>query len=379
MAYKYLYIDDLQGQIEQGTINGLQDGGEIEIAFSKPKLWEELLSDLEKNLPGLDGIILDLRLNQEAFEKGKFAMYRGSTVAQELRTLAKESTPKNDFPIILISANENIEKSLDQTSLDLFDFTISKNEIGHKPEFSFKELRSHLKWLVDGYRYLNSSKKQVEPVLNLKDVSILDFRFVEHLRKLLDKPVHIVAGFLIHKVISKPTFLINEDYLSARLGIDMTSDDWSKLSKGELEFAIYNGAFSGYNTRWIMPLLELWWEDKISKQKSLRTLGAADRVALIAEKTGLKNLKPLVRQGKAKSDSFWVVCKATKVPIDTSDGFVIEGQDHNFPWQEVQYVSIDEALRPSKPDIWKDIAAIEKDRFKNLKNIFEKQESHVRK
>lgn len=371
MAYKYLYIDDTKNAIEQGTINALQDGGEIEITFKKPNDWEIQILDLIKDLPNFNGIILDLRLNDTAYEENKFAQYRGSTVAQELRTLSKENKFEKDFPIILISANDNLHKSLDVTSLDLFDFCVSKNELEQLNGLSYHSFRNELKWLADGYEYLNTIERNVCKILNISSSDFIDIRFIDDFKSLLDKPVHVIARFLTKQVIKKPSFLINESYLAARMGIDISaSGDWLSLLD-KLKDCQYTGAFSNYHKRWWMNGIENYWIENISQEFSLRNISAKKRVELLIESTGFAKLVAMPKQSKSKSESFWVICKASGVAIDTIDGFTIAGHDDNYPWQEPVYISIDEALRPTRPNLWKSISSMEKPRLQNLKTFFE--------
>lgn len=375
MLYKYLYIDDTNNNIEQGTINALQDGNEIEITFRKPNDWETQLLELKVLLPSKNGIILDLRLNDVPYKDNMYAQYRGSTVAQELRTLAKEGEFKMDFPIILISANENLQKSLDQSSLDLFDFCVSKNKLEQINGITYSEFRKKLKWLADGYDYLNKSERTINEMLNLKNSDFLDIRFIETFSTLIDKPVHTISKFLISELIFRPGILINENYLSARFGVNIkASEDWPNLLSEYLSGALYSGAFFNYYPRWWMKEVELFWQNKISGELNLRTLSATQRVELLIDKTGLRNLEPLSKQGKSKSDSFWIVCKGTGVAIDTIDGFIITGQDDRHPWQEAEYISLDEALRPKHQEVWKNISSIEKPRLQKLKELLERSE-----
>lgn len=379
MAYRYIYIDDTKNEIEQGTINGLQDHGGIEIEFRKPGDWEDQIKEITKILPDFNGIILDLRLNDNPYEDNKFAQYRGSTMAQELRTLAKENKFKNDFPIVLISANDNIEKSLDQTSIDLFDYVINKNKLEQIGGITYATLRNKLKWLSDGYHFLNQCDKNIEAILNVKELSVLDFRFIDEFNKLINKPVHVIARFLTKELIERPSFLINENYLAARLGIDKASGDWATLLDKFLKNYEYRGAFSNYYRRWWMYEIQSFWDEKISQDCNLRNLSAEKRVELITEKTGLKKLSPIKRQEKSKSDSFWTICKVTQVAIDTIDGFIIANQDDLFPWQEKEYVCLNEALRPSNIDMWKGVAALERNRLQKLKDIYGKAEQRNNK
>ena len=375
MPYKYLYIDDTKDDIETGTINGLQDGDEILVNFKKPSNWENLIEELINILPEYNGIILDLRLNDNPYEDGRFAHYKGSTVAQELRSLSKENKIE-DLPIILYSGTYNIEHYLDNTSLDLFDAVVDKNKLEHPNYMTFYGFRKKLKWLSDGYEFIKKSEGNINAVLNVTDLSFIDLRFVELFQELLTKPVHIISRFLEKQVIFKPSFLIDENYLSARLGIDRNSADWIPFIDAYLKNSEYSGAFSNYYRRWWMYLVDKFWNEQISLDFPLRNISASKRIELIIQKTGFKNLQPIGKQSKSKSDSFWVVCKATNVAIDTVDGFTISGQDAKYPWQEPQYISIDEALRPTGTY---EVSTMEKPRLQKLKEVFEKNEQRIRK
>jgi len=377
MLYNFIYVDDTFENLEQGTINALEDGGEIKINFKKPNDWEDLMTALIKELPDNKGLILDLRLNGNPYEGNNYAQYRGSTLAQELRTLAKENPKQNDYPIVLISADKNIELSLDQTSVDLFELVVNKNELGNDKKLSYEAFKRKLCWLSDGYDYLNKSDKSKEHLLGRKELPALDPRFLEKLNAVTDKPVHVLARFLIKEVINRPTFLINEAYLASRLGVDRKSLGWEQLLKEIIPAAAwYSGAFSNDYPRWWMTEIEKFWSDNFADQK-LRILPAAKRVELLSQKFALKDLHPASRSEKSKSDAFWVVCKATGIPMDTTDGFLIAGQDDKYSWQESQYISIDEALRPTQDKLH--VSSIEKPRLQKLKTIFEQNEQRVRK
>jgi CheY-like chemotaxis protein len=156
MAHNYIYIDDTFGNLEKGTINALQKGNEIQINFTFPAdSWEDQIEVFTSQLPQNDGVLIDLRLNDIANSNGLNAQFRGSSVAQELRTLVKEKVIASDFPIVLISANNKIEESLDKTSYDLFDYVINKNNIEQPNGITFKEFRRLLITLSEGYKVLN--------------------------------------------------------------------------------------------------------------------------------------------------------------------------------------------------------------------------------
>jgi len=383
MTYKYLYIDDIKNDNHKGLIHGLNKGGHLQVDFMQPKEWDKMFQKevdskpnpeyLPSKLADYHGIILDLRLYDNANDEGYTATYRGSTVAQELRTLIKEKTITNDIPIVLITANENIDISLDETGKDLFDTIIKRTEIGE----DYDKYRRKLVSLCTGYIYLNQVEKTIDEIFLYPSSSKIDFRFIQCFNEIKDSPTHIISRFITKNVLKKPSFLIDEFYLSARLGVSIDSDGWQKLHEEVLNNFKYKGVFSDYYQRWWMADLEDWW-DETFKENCLRTLTSTERVALLNKKFDFK-LKPIQKTIRSSSEKFWTACKVTKVAIDNVDGFIIANQDDNFPWQEKEYISIEEALRPTNKDVWKDVAAIDKIRLDRLKALLETQEQRQRK
>lgn len=382
MPYKYLYIDDVKDGNEVGVINGLNNGGYLQVDFMQPKEWDVMFNkEIDENpnpdyLPQIlsqyDGLILDLRLYDNANDAGYTATYRGSTVAQEIRTLVKERSILKDIPIVLITANENVDTSLDETGKNLFDTIVKRSNIG-----DYEKLRGKLISLANGYNYLNQQEKTIEKLLNYDRIDIVDFRFLQDFSEIKDQPPHVVARFLSKYILDKPSFLIDSFYLSSRLGVSIESEDWEKLKELHLKGFKYNGPFSDFDERWWMNDIENWWDENF-KDCYLRSLTSKERSDLINAKFSLK-LVPIKKTVRSSSEKFWTVCKVTKAAIDNVDGFIIAGQDNNFPWQEKEYISKDEALRPTNKDLWKDIAMIDKDRLEKLKSLLAVTEQRIKK
>ena len=374
--YKYIYIDDTYLEMEIGTINGIKQGGQIEVRFIKPGLWEQKITELTGLLQDYHGLIVDLRLNDMPYDDVNRAQYRGSTIAQELRTLVKEKAII-DIPIFLISADEKLHESLDKTSLDLFDGVISKNTIG-STGISFPDFIKALSAFAKGYDELNHQKNLL-PLLDIKNGDILDSRFIDEFEKTVSYPNHVTIRFIKNEFLEKNTALINEDVLAARLGVDKSSPDWDMFKNEFLKPFIYTGILSGFYERWWWPLVDEWWNNKLSDQVSIRTLSATERVNIICKhKEGIK-LKPQEKSEKSQSDKFWTVCNVRRTAMDTIDGFLIAGQDNNYPWQDKEYVCNEEALRPKYLGIWKSVSTTEKNRLQNLKDFYGKKEQRVRR
>lgn len=373
MNYKFLYIDDVLFQNAEGTIEGLISE-DFKIEFTNPiSNWNEFLRFLTDKIPQLDGLIIDLRLYEEKNVAGEISNYRGNTVAQEIRTLVKEGSIK-DLPIILLSAEKNIELSFDFTSTDLFDIVVSKESLRDQ---MFSVLNIRLKSLADGYRILNSLSSStivsdliLEKILGLEkiDSKEVDMRFVSEIKRLSSLSPHNLSNFIMGNFITKPGILISEDLLAARFGVDrVRSKEWPRFLKiiGSCE---YKGIYSsGWPSWWMFKVLK-WWHENF-ESKNIQLLSADERVSLINQKFNLE-LIPAEVIDKATSKKFWTICKGLEKPLDPIDGLVISGQDSLFPWQEKQYVSFYEALNRANVNKWKGISQSETNKFEKVKQIF---------
>jgi hypothetical protein len=368
MEIHFLYIDDDKVQTSKEKVQGFEQQGRLTIVPNQHKgTWEEQLKFIEENENSMNGLILDLRLDDFPNEETKYANFRGTSLAQEIRTRQKETTLIS-FPIVLFSANDKLEQSLENSGEDLFDICIDKSKINAN---SFDIYTPQLISLAEGYKFL-SKNKDVAKILDV-DTSIIDERFVSELSQLLGKPIHIISQFIIYELIKKQGLLINEQTLAARLGIDVeNSPDWDKV-KNSLASAKYNGVFSEGWQRWWMPLIEIWWKDNIKTNTYLRSTPAIERVMLIKGTLQLDNIQFAQKIDKADSEEFWTVCNGYGKPLDPVDGLIIEGQEKLYPWQEPEYVSVDAALKSKNKDaVWKNVATIEEDHLKELQETYKK-------
>lgn len=368
MEINFLYIDDDAIQTSKQKVQGFEQQGRLTIVPNQHKgTWEEQLRFIKESETSMNGLILDLRLDDFPNEETKYADFRGTSLAQEIRTRQKENTLKS-FPIILFSANDKLEQSLENSGKDLFDICIDKSKVNAD---TFTIITPRLVSLAEGYIFLKDNK-DVPSILNI-DVDLIDERLVSELTQLLGNPTHIISQFIIYELIEKQGLLITEQVLAARLGIDAeSSQDWDKI-KDSLSSIKYNGVFCEGWQRWWMPLIEKWWSDTVQAKTYLRSTPAIDRVEAIKKALMFENLQPAKRIDKADSDEFWIVCKGYDRPLDPVDGLLIEGQEKLYPWQEPEYVSIDAALRgKNKETIWKGVAKIEEEHLKELQETYKK-------
>lgn len=368
MEIQYLYIDDDNVKKSEEKIQGFEQEGRLKIITKQHKsTWEEQLKYIKENEALMDGLILDLRLDDYPNEDGKRADFRGTSLAQEIRTRQKEKDLKN-FPIVLFSANSKLKQSLENSGKDLFDICLEK-EVNAE---SFKIVTPQLISLAEGYSFLKENN-DISKVLNI-DIDFIDERFISELSQLLPNPPHVLSQFIINELIEKQGLLINERILAARLGLDLPVDshDWEKI-KDTLSFAKYKGVFAEGWERWWMPELEKWWNEVIESKTFLRSTPAVERVELIKKALNITDIKSAQKIDKAESEEFWTICKGYDKPLDPVDGLIIEGQEKLYPWQEPEYVSIDAALRgKNKENIWKGVAKIEEEHLKELQVTYKK-------
>lgn len=365
---KYIYIDDdLQSN---GKIIGLIKKGILEIETMQPlESWETQMKFLKEQ--DYDGIILDLRLDDVCVANNKRVSFRGTALAQEIRTLQKEGKI-HSFPIVLFSANDNLSSSLDSVSRDLFDLIISKAEVSVE---QLKQYSSQIKSITDGYsKFLEDHT--TNKILGL-DTDFLDARFVGDFTKMTNEPAHVFMQFMINECIEKSGLLIDELTLAARLGVNIKeSNDWNTVLSVLKPFQ-FSGVLSEGWERWWMPLIDKWWLENISPNYYLRSSSAENRVSLLKDKLQLTAIVPAQKIEKATSSDFWTVCKGYNMPLDPIDGLTISGQERLYAWQDLSYVSIDAALKRQNISRWHSVSSVDFDYFESLKKKYSKKTEQI--
>ena len=359
---KYVYIDDDPNS--NNKIQGFESDNLFILTEQHQDSWGEQMRHIKEIEQSIDGMILDLKLDDMPNQNEIRADFRGTSLAQEIRTRQKEGLLKS-FPIVLFSANDKVDLAMENSGRDLFDVFIDKSNINIE---SFTIYNSQLVALSEGYKELTANNN-LGVILNT-DIALLDTRFITEFEELKSSPVHVQTRFFVTEVLEKQGLLINEDVLAARLGLDKNnSEDWEAL-KQQLESTKYNGVFSKGWDRWWAHLVEKWWIESVGALTSLRTTSAALRVQSIKNYSGLCNIVVATKIDKAESDEYWTVCKGYGKPLDTIDGLLICGQENLYPWQEPEYVSIDAALKKKGINNWHDLADIEKEHYEELKVIY---------
>ncbi len=346
MLYKYLYIDDIQADGEEGSsetpnslAHGLSKDG-IEVIY-KHVFEFESANFIKNHLEEYDGLLLDLRLDEYKDSDGKHSAYTATEFAQHIRTLVTKGREdggiNKDLPIILFSTDEKLKKvyATDLSSHNLFDRYLTKK---NTPDDASKKLFS----LAKGYSEIMNNKTNFPKLLGLTDMINVDSRIFSRFSEEPERiPVHEYAQVILKDLIYVPGPLINDDILASRLGIDIEysdPDDWTKL-KEFFKKAKYNGVFSDSWDRWWMFLINEIFE-KISGSY-LSYLDANEKVAMFKEKLSLKGLKAAEPIKLNYSTRYTTVCKAFNKPLDEIEGFRVYSSREPKQWQEYEYASLE--------------------------------------
>lgn len=309
------------------------------------KTWKRQLEEIA-HYNCIDGVILCQRhrglLDTKAFSE--------TSLGQEIRC-KQQDCELTWFPIVLFSTKSQIELSQEYFCNGLFDLVINNANI--LSECYWDKIIS----LSNGYHII-LSVKDVSTILGIDEKSI-DSRFLYELKRHSKVP-NILSAFLISELLEKQGLLIDEATLAARLGIDITSNDWNKL-KEKLVFSLYDGVFSKGWPRWWMHLVDKWWNETMKSKESLHATSAKRRMNIIHRHFISYELKTASRIKGCDSDYFWTVCKGCKRPLDPADGLMIRKQENLYPWQEPYYVSVNAVSNGINRSEWGNIAQIEKD------------------
>jgi hypothetical protein len=368
--YKYLLFDDDSELADVAitlTATAKQHNIPIEVVFLNPT--EISLKDLSARFKNndFDGLVTDHRLDGEDTKPNEVE-YRGTSLAQNIRTLSNEGKIK-EFPIVLYYAPERSQISLfqDAKGMDLFDLRLNKDDVTYN---DYPKICNELFALSKGYSNINDSNLDIYQLLGLIAEDLIDDRIVDILKR-KKKSVHELAMFIQREVIFTSGILIDDDVLAARLGVDKSCADWSTLKEylqNDERVKQYNICYTGiFSTAWERywnTSLSIVWKAISGKGKSLSTYNATERVEILNLFFTL-NLKPAKLSLGSYSDCFWTVCAKTKKPIDAIDG-ILTNRTENFFWQDTEYVC-KEFVHQNKA--WIDFSSIEKNIINKIHSI----------
>lgn len=327
MAYKLYYIEDLDSDSRKSDLENL--GFEVE-QYDPERDINNVIDKVVGYDPDL--IIMDYRLNHGS----ENVNYDAPTIAATLRNKHRENF--KEIPIILISNETKIADFYkDFLNQDLFDYAIEKQVLNDRQDFFKERILSY----IDSYNKIKEYDFDILKILGIEEKDSLLLHSLI-LKKLEPKKQQIYeySRFINDNLIYAIGTLIGEDVLAARLGVDRTSENWSKILDELNEFK-YKGIFKASHNRWWSEKIEKWWTSTFGVN-NLRRLNASERVNFLNDKFKF-DLKTAIPSKLSKSTKFWTICKGTSTPLDPFDGIQIIKKDYKL-WQEKEYYSKDYAL-----------------------------------
>ncbi len=359
----YLMLDDeanaeAPAELYSETIETASNGA-LTIMVRRPSKMADTISLIREINP--DGLFLDVALTNALDTDGQPVGFDGIALAQQVRTLqtrARTPTSGNslpEFPIIRLSKRDVIREYVneDSTSDDLFDELIDKENVLNAPA----PIAAVAAALADDYEKvcIFSSGDPTPATLSAllawpeDQLARLDTRTLIGLQR-PNAPAHVLARFIVVKLLRRAGPMIAEELLAVRLGVDRDkSPQWSDLL-GLLEARAYSGAFAqGYPRWWMMGVLD-WWQEKVDPDQLPSRLSASDRVAKLKDALGLGELEPIGPNPDSPGDRFWTICIRSQVPVDLNQGYPLLPVYGSESWHDTEYLCLEEALRsPNHP------------------------------
>ncbi len=360
----YVYFDDTPSAASSVKDN-LELTNRLIIDVKREEPWKDIISYLVDNQTDYNGIILDWRLDSEPDSDADFST---EALAQQCRRLVSQNlnTKKftKDFPMILCSSQPDFASlhEKDTTSTDLFDVICTKNELEDKGSFLIA--------LVEAYTKLNLEDRNACDILGLTSskAALISQELIRKLDSIKNQNPHEIISFLQKEVLDKKGALINEDILSARLGVNKNSEGWSNLLE-KISDAKYIGLLSCID-RWWGTLIDEWWEVNFEAD-NLKYLAASERILFLEAKYTelVGKLNKLELCEGSMNEEFWTVCYGSGAALSELDGFAIDQHLH-YSWQEREYVCLNTAKNEDNIDKWKALISYENDR---LEQYFEEE------
>ena len=282
--HKGIFIDDRK--TDKTYVDLLSDEN-VQFHFIRPEM---PIADLAEEVIGQnpDIVALDYRLDEEPCgpsdsDRDKPNRYKASPLAQQLRDLALQN-PLKDFPIILVSNEDNIQSLYDQdkTAHDLFDHVLPKGKIADDSSMAIRKALG----LISGYKKIINvwdDEDRISSALCLESLPISQ----QELSSLNDcNAPHQLARNILQYIIKRNGLLIDEYGLEATLGLDRkNSDMYSLLNLLIQEDIVYKGAFSDGWLRFVKDKLVDWANEKCGASGIAKKLGDATEIKLVPAKS----------------------------------------------------------------------------------------------
>lgn len=291
-----------------------------------------------------DLVALDFRLDDEDLPENN---YKGGALAQILREALLE-TPNLDFPIVLVSTEENIKQiySIDKTSHDLFDQKYMKGQLSNRNYrmTCHRELLS----LAKGYKRIAAGLETGNAAGNVlslteDELEIVPLHgFATDLRN-ANSVTHVAARMLLRQLIERAGPLLSSKDVAARLGIATEQGQIEHIMSYLFESGFgYEGVFGDGWPRIWRHRLEAWAKDLL--RAPLTSLSGAERAKQLTEAIGFE-LQPAVSKWTNRSDElFAFACTTCGEPTERRNSLSLYDK-YLLPYSEKKRICFDCFIR----------------------------------
>ncbi len=354
---QYIFIDDEADSGAAAFAEALSDAGpsiagekQLCVVALRPDTLPAVLEHIAGAKPS--GILMDIALTRTIDGNAQPLAFDGIALAQQLRTLqTRQELPAT--PIVRLSQSAIVSKYVggDTTSEDLFDEKLSKDDLVDNAGQQAKILVG----LANGYPIVRAFVATDHDPASMATLLGLDIAFVEQLdsRILLGfqrqgAPAHVFARYLIETLLRRAGPLVPTELLAVRLGVDVESsgEDWKTLL-GRLPGA-YSGAFDSAYPRWWMAAVLAWWQQLPNSPGALQRITADNRVKFLQVSQRLAGLQAIQETADSPGRRYWHICSKSKRPVDPSEGYPLIPEWGHEPWQDPDYLCLEEAKRDSR-------------------------------
>lgn len=297
--YKGIFVDDCKADLDiySSLISELESKNyKLEIEGMELGEITKISTNILKLSPDL--VLLDFRLDEDLSSNNLNIdqSYRGGALAQLLREKAIANNTSVDFPIVLLSAEDNIDKLYhpDKTSHDLFDCCYSKEDVAKEACLSKVKIFDKLIALIEGYRVLNTKRTQDEDILSIFSIECSDIKEIVEQQDIYLPLVsagasHIAAQFILKYILRREGILCSSREVSAKLGINEDQFNESVTQWLEDKNCKYKDIFSFGWKRWWAHRVEEAIEEAVGSRAFNMT--AEERVEKLNQEVNL-NLTP---------------------------------------------------------------------------------------
>jgi CheY-like chemotaxis protein len=286
------------------------------------------------------GLLMDIDLSNESQSKES-----GLGLTADIRAAQhRETTPA--FPIVRFSYRDKVAANIgsDSSSDDSFDLKIDKDRLSN--EGVVASVQQKLLGVAEVYAGVGKSSTAEVFGLDEEHWAAWGSRtFSEELR--LSDRTYVKARLVVLGLVTSG-FLISEDVLAARLGVDRgSSKGWAELTKA-LSSIGYTGLSSKHFQRWWARGLEEWWAES-TPDNPLAGTNIADRHAALSKR--FEGLVPLKMREDSPGQRPWRGCELTYeetgefLPLDPSRAVRFRARMTVPDWADPTYAALGPAIK----------------------------------